>query len=85
MTIHVHIERLVLDGLPVTGAQAPRVEAALEAELGRLLADGEVSPGLLSDGAVAHVPGGTIQMSGQSDPAGIGRQVARALYGGIGQ
>jgi hypothetical protein len=85
MTIHVHIERLVLDGLPMTRAQAPRVQAALEAELGHLLSDGKLSPELLSGGSMPQVPGGTIRLSGQCDPAGMGRQVARALYGGIGR
>lgn len=38
MMINVQIERLVLDGVPVTGQQVPWLRRALTAELGRLLA-----------------------------------------------
>ena len=41
MNIRLHIERLILDGLPVNSVQSPQVKAAVEAELTRLLtADG---------------------------------------------
>ena len=39
MRINVHIERLILDGLPVTSLQGPEVGAAVETELARLLLD----------------------------------------------
>ncbi|WP_322755293.1 hypothetical protein [Frankia sp. Cas3] len=38
MIIQVRVERLVLDGLPFTGVDAPALRAAVEAELSRLLA-----------------------------------------------
>jgi hypothetical protein len=38
--IALHIERLVLDGLPLTAAQAARMQPALERELARLIAGG---------------------------------------------
>jgi hypothetical protein len=42
--ITLHIERLVVDGLPLTPAQAARLQAALERELARLLVhDGDPS------------------------------------------
>ena len=37
--IHLHIERLVLDGLPIDRGQGPHVQAAVEAELTRLLTE----------------------------------------------
>ena len=37
--IHLHIERLILDGLPIECAQGPHVQAAVEAELARLLTE----------------------------------------------
>ena len=37
--IHLHIERLILDGLPIERAQGPHVQAAVEAELSRLLTE----------------------------------------------
>jgi hypothetical protein len=38
--IAVHIEHLVVDGLPLTAAQAVRMQASLERELARLIAQG---------------------------------------------
>lgn len=37
MNIQVHIERLVLEGLPVTSLQGPLIQQAVEKELARLL------------------------------------------------
>ena len=37
--IHVHIDRLVLDGLPFTGRDAARFRAGIESELSRLLSE----------------------------------------------
>lgn len=38
--IAMHIEHLVVDGLPLTRAQAARMQASLERELARLIAQG---------------------------------------------
>ncbi len=35
MNINIHIERLVLDGLPVTGPDSSIVQVAIETELAR--------------------------------------------------
>ena len=37
MNINLHIERLILDGLPIEPRQRAQVQAAVEAELARLL------------------------------------------------
>ena len=84
MNIRVHIDRLVLDGLPVTRRQGPLVQAAVEAELSKLLSEGGLAQELASGGAVSSVPAGNIKSAGGS-PTHIGRQIARAVYGGIGK
>jgi hypothetical protein len=38
-SIHLHIERLVLDGVPLTAAEAERLQAGLAAELLRLFTE----------------------------------------------
>jgi len=82
--IKVHIEKLVLDGLPVTRAQGPLVQAAVEAELSRLLSEGGLGSELAAGEAVPSVRAISINSVGKS-PAQIGRQIARAVYGGIGR
>jgi len=82
--IRLKIERLILDGLPVAHAQGPLVRAAVETELTRLLAAGGVSRELRAGSAVPGVRGGDIRVDQASRPAGLGKQIAGAVYGGIG-
>lgn len=83
MNINLHIERLVLDGLPIERHEGPLVKAAVEAELGRLLADGGLSADLLTSGAHANVAAQAIQLGAQTNATALGQQIARSLRGGI--
>lgn len=80
--IKVHIERLVLEGLPLERRHGPQVQAAVEAELSRLMSDGGLGPELAAGGAVPSVRADGIKSIGGS-PAQIGRQIAKAVYGGM--
>jgi hypothetical protein len=84
MKIRLHIERLVLDGLPVTGAQGPQIKAALETELRRLLSVHGVSRELASGGAVPSVRAPGLAIARGASAARVGTQIARSLHGGIG-
>lgn len=81
MNIHIHIERLILDGLPVKGSDGSMVQAAIEGELARLLAE-QGLPGV-SAGAVPNLAGGRIQLVRDSKPAHIGHQIAQAIHTGF--
>ncbi len=83
MNINVNIERLILDGISVPYGQRPLLQAAVETELMRMLtADGPGS-GMFGRREVPYVHGGAIQLTGESDPAHMGRQIAQAVYGGL--
>jgi len=84
VNVNLHIERLVLDGIDVEPAQRPLLQAALEAELGRLIAEGGVGA-LAAGGAVPSVKAEGFQMSGDGNPGELGRQIAGSVYGGIGK
>jgi len=84
MNINLHIERLILDGLPIERNQAPHVQMAVEAELTRLLAENGLSANLQTGGAVPGVRANGIQFTEGSKPAEIGTQIARSVYSGIG-
>ena len=84
MNIHLHIERLVLDGLPLEHGQGAHVQAAVEAELARLLTEGGVAEGWQTGGAVPEVRADPIHLGAGARPAEIGGQIARSVYGGIG-
>ncbi len=83
MDIHLHIDQLILDGLPIDRAQAPIVQAAVEAELSRLLTVHGFSAGWQSSGAVPSLNARGIQLAAGSTPAQMGRQIAQSVYGGL--
>jgi hypothetical protein len=84
MNINLHIERLILDGLPMERHQTPHVQAAVEAELSRLLSENGLAADLQVGGAIPTVSGSGIQLA-DSDPAQIGTQIAGSVYSGIGR
>jgi hypothetical protein len=85
MNIVVHIERLILDGIPLPQQHRPLVQTAMEEELARLLA----LDGLASDFQQSHVQqriqAGVLEVKDTDEPAVLGRNIARAVYKGIGQ
>ena len=76
MKVNVHIEHLVLDGVPVGDRR--RVGAAVRAELSRLLAEQGVPAGLAQGGDIAGL-GGSVHLDGGSSDQVLGTRVARAV------
>lgn len=83
MNVELYIERLVLDGVPLGPGQGDRLRASVEAELERLLTDGDVPPRLANGGAVPYVSGTTIHLAKKRDSQQLGQQIAGAVYGGL--
>lgn len=83
MNVRLHIERLILDGLPVDAAQGPVVQAAVEAELARLLAEGGIAPTLLQGGMLAYARGTDLHRVSALAPDALGREIARSAHNGI--
>jgi hypothetical protein len=84
MSINVHIERLILDGPYFGSAQGTAIGAAVEVELGRLLAKGGVESSFQAGGAWASTPASMVELRSKN-PAQLGQQIALAVYQGIGQ
>jgi hypothetical protein len=85
VNIKVHIERLVLEGLPVTAHDGARVQCAVGKELARLIAEGGLSDELCSDGAVPEIRATPFAFAKQSHPTRVARQIARSIYGRVGK
>lgn len=83
--IHLHIEQLILDGLPIERGQGSQVQAAIEAELARLLTQNGLAADLLAGGALPNVRASAIQLAPNSTPAQMGAQIAQSVYSGIGK
>lgn len=82
--VNLHIERLVLEGLPVGAHEGPLVQAAIEAELVRLFADGALTRAGLQGGAVPLVRAEPMVLTEGRGEA-LGTQIGQAIYGGIGR
>jgi hypothetical protein len=85
MNIKLYIDRLILDGISLSFGGRPMLQAAIEAELMRLLTHGSLKDTLQSGGALYNVSTTGIQLVDDGSPTQLGEQIARAVYGGIGQ
>jgi len=84
MKINVHIERLVLDGLPVERRDGPAIQHAVEAELTRLLGTNGLSHEFRSSVMAPRVQGEPLRIASQSRPTDLGQGIADAVHGVIG-
>lgn len=86
MDVRLHIERLVLDGIAVTPSERASLTDAVQAELSRLVTAGGVSDAVAGGFAVPSLPAATMTAAGLPFNAReFGRDVARAVYSGIGR
>lgn len=84
MNVRLHIERLVLEDLPIAGSQRGLVQAAVERELARMIKVDGVGPETMVGGARPAAPTMVIQMAEGATPVQLGHQIAQAVYQGIG-
>ncbi|MBS0150786.1 MAG: hypothetical protein JSR31_07570 [Nitrospira sp.] len=84
MNVRLHIERLILDDLPLRGSQRGLVQGAVEQELVRLIKAKGVGTDTMTGGARASVHPTAMHMSEGMSPIHIGKQIAQAVYQGIG-
>ncbi len=80
-SIELHIDELVVHGLPLTDSQGRLVQAAVETELARLLLQRGID--CSSDSRISHVSGSTIPFARNIEPMHLGQQIAQAVYVGL--
>ena len=81
MRINLHIERLILDGVPLDARNRALLQAAVQEELVRLLTEGDAS--WQYGGAVPSVRADAIRITPQNTPAQLGAEIAGSIYGSI--
>lgn len=79
MRVRLHIDRLVLDGVDVSAADRPRLQAAVEGELARLVAAGGLQPP--RSAVVVDAP--PIETTPRA--ADLGARIAGSVYRGLGR
>ncbi|MGH9906427.1 MAG: hypothetical protein ACRD8U_12695 [Pyrinomonadaceae bacterium] len=83
MRINLHIDRLVLDGLPVTGAQGTAVQLAIQTELGNLLATHGLGSERPTAQTLPYASGEAIQLIRDAGPRQVGTQIAKSVHGSL--
>lgn len=80
-TMQLHIERIVIDGVPLTGAQASQLRGALQTELARLLQSGERRSW---NGAALHsLSAPAVMLTAPVRPLELGRLIARSVHASL--
>ena len=85
MSLNIHIERLLLDGIPIGRHDARLIQAAVEAKLAELFAGDSGMPRINFRSALPHLRGANITLSTGFEPAAAGVQIARAVHSTIGE
>jgi hypothetical protein len=85
VNIRVHIERLELSGIRLEERHGPVVQAAVQAELARLLAEGRMTSRLAEIGSAPRIDGRPFSVPTNIHPARLGEEIARSVHGGLGR
>ena len=83
MTLTVHVEQLVLDGIDLSPGGGVPLRLALQAELARLLASGGLPSSLHRGAALESLPGDNVTFEAAEKPSSMGRSIAHAVNGGL--
>jgi hypothetical protein len=79
MTITLHIERLVLEGVALTARERAVLQSAVETELEQRLAEA-LSPDLAAAGAIDALLGGSVRFSPGAGARSLGTGIGRAIH-----
>ena len=85
MNVELHIERLVLDGLPVRPGDRDALAGTLGDELRLLIETGGIPPELTAGGAVPRLTAPPAPVSPATAVSPFGRAIARSVYTSLGR
>lgn len=80
MNINLHIERLVLDGLPLEARDGALAQTAVTAELLQLLSENGIPAGLQTGFNRAHIPAPALDLKPALNTQEIGTQIGKSIY-----
>lgn len=84
LKINLHIERMVLDGLPIETGERQLLQESVKSELTRMLMKNGLSSHLTDSKVLARISAKQMQLGSDDDTTRIGRKIAQSVYGGIG-
>jgi hypothetical protein len=80
VNINVHIERLILDGLPVEACDSALVRAAVEAKLVRLLSERGIPSDLQTGVNKARILAPPLRLNSSTHAKEVGTQIGAGIY-----
>jgi hypothetical protein len=80
MRLHLHIERLVLEGMPVNAAQGEEVRLAVETALAEKFMSAAAAARWTTGAALDRVAGASLPLTGRETPTGLADGIARSLH-----
>jgi hypothetical protein len=83
MKIRLHIERIVLDGMPLSPGERGALSSAIQVELSQLLAAGML-PELGRGAVIDRLQAPAIHLGPGGGAGSLGRQIARSVYSSLG-
>jgi len=83
MSMNMHIEILVLDGVPVDKLHQSSVSESIESELVNLLLENGSFSSSQTDGSIHLIRGSDIAIETIQEPARLGQKIAGEIYRGI--
>jgi hypothetical protein len=84
MKLNIQIERLVLEGIPVTRLAATEVRATVERELAQLLTHGGLLHELRRGAAVPNLKPAKMIVTRSDRPRDLANSIAHAAYSSLG-
>ncbi len=85
MNVKLHIDRLVLEGIPLSASQGAAVKAAMARELARLLRTHGIGGELQQSRMLSHIQAAGIDVRGSANHGALGRQIAQSVYRSVGK
>lgn len=79
MSLHLHIDRLVLEGTSLTPRDGARLEASLGVALAQLFESRGLHPDLAKGIALPHLTTAPMSLPSTAGPAAMGLQIAQHL------
>ena len=83
MNIELHIEHLVLDGLPLAPTDGAAVQQAIQAELTRLLTESGLASALEQGGELSGLRTPDMRLPANPAPDAMGRGIGAAIHKGL--
>lgn len=83
MNINLHIERLIVEGLPLEWRERQALHGAVEKQLAHLLMTRGIPDGLHAASNVAALVAPTLHGGRDAAPQSLGTQIGNSLYAGL--